>query len=131
MEERNRARKWKLETRKWKTENWKVTLGKPLISLYEFRFSDFQFLNSSAHRADFFRLDFVGHAHFAGLAVRIDGIAQIFLREFVDVIVRTLFGNFHDLAANFKIAVGIRGILKRNRNAGIAPDILVLHAALR
>src|SRR5258708_20947673 len=127
-----------METRKWKIENWKVQLGKQLISLYEFRvskfefrLSNFEFLNSSAHRADFFRLDFVGHAHFAGLAEGIDGLAQIFLREFVDVIVRAVFGNFHDLAANFKIAVGIRGILKRNRNAGIAPDILVLHAALR
>src|SRR5260370_41357168 len=104
MEERNRARKWKLETRKWKTENWKVQLGKQRISLYEFRFSDFQFLNSSAHRADFLRLDFVGHAHFAGLTEGIDGLAQIFLRELIDVVVRAVFGDFDDLAATFQIA---------------------------
>src|SRR3977135_1367851 len=71
------------------------------------------------HRADFFRCNLIEDADFAGLAERIDRVAQIFLRELVDVIVSAVFGDFHDAATNFKIAVRIRGILQRNGNARI------------
>src|SRR5580693_6702645 len=56
-----------------------------------------------AHEADFFRLDDVGHADLAGLAEGIDRIAEIFLREFVDVIVGAFFRNLHDAPANLQI----------------------------
>src|SRR5258708_27967251 len=67
----------------------------------------------SSHGADFFRFDFVGDADFAGLAVRIDGLAQIFFRKLVDVLVRTIFGDFKDAAANFQVAIGSRQITAR------------------
>jgi len=39
----NREEKYgqKVENRKWKIENWKVQLGKQLISLYKFPISSF------------------------------------------------------------------------------------------
>src|SRR5258706_5072071 len=83
-----------------------------------------------AHGVDFFGLDLVGYADFAGLTEGIDRIAEIFLRELVDVVVGAGFSDFHDLAADFEVAVGIGGILKRNGNARIAADIFVFHAAL-
>ena len=70
-------------------------------------------------------------ADFAGLPEWIHRIPQILFGEFVDVVVRAIFGDFHDAAADFQVAVGIRGILQRNGNAWIAADIFVLHAALR
>src|SRR5229473_3699940 len=52
-------------------------------------------VDALAHGADFFRFDFVGHAHFARLAEGIDGISQVFFGQFVDVVVRTALGDFH------------------------------------
>ena len=41
-------------------------------------------------------LDFVDDADFAGLTEGIHGIAEIFLRQFVDVVVGVFFGDFDD-----------------------------------
>ncbi len=70
------------------TEKGKVRLVlNQLVRICEFRISNFYFpisifrlLNLSAHEADFFRLDFVSDAHVAGLLVRVDGLAKVFLR---------------------------------------------------
>jgi hypothetical protein len=61
------------------------------------------------HRADFLRLDLVGDADFAWFPERVNWISQIFLREFVDMVVCTIFCDFDDLAADFQVAVGICG----------------------
>src|SRR5580700_9941843 len=74
---------------------------------------------SSTHRADFIRLDLIEDAHFAWLAERVDGFAQILLRKFIDVIIGAGLGNFDDAAANLQIAIGVRWILERNGNARI------------
>ena len=47
------------------------------------------------------------------------------------MVVRSVFGNFHDLAPDLQIAIGISGILKRNRNSRITPDVFVFYSALR
>src|SRR2546427_8229169 len=109
-------RKWKIESRKWKFKNRSQIY-------YDFAFnfliSIFQRPSLSSHGADFFRLDLVGDADFAGFAEGIHGVSQILFGKFVDVGVRTVFRDFHDAPADFQIAVRIRGILKGNRNAGI------------
>ena len=75
----------------------------------------FSFNSCSAHGAEFFGLDFVEDADFAGLAERIFRIAEIFVGEAVDVIVGAFFGDLDDLAADFEIAIGIFGIDDRER----------------
>src|SRR6266403_3840133 len=86
-------------------------------------------VDALAHGADFLRFDLVSDAHFARFPERVNWISQIFFREFVDMVVRAVFGDFDDLAPNLQIAIGIGGVLDRNRNPGSAPDVLVLHAA--
>src|SRR2546430_1678688 len=45
---------------------------------------------------------------------------------------RVLSGMLYGVSAtDFQVTIRVRGILKRNRNARIAPDIFILHAALR
>jgi len=80
-------RKWKVENRNWKIEsvNWIASVRD---SDFQFLISIFRLLSLSSHRADFLRLDFVRYAHFARLPERVNWISQIFLREFVDVVVR-------------------------------------------
>src|SRR5262249_32036236 len=85
----------------------------------------------SAHGADFLRLDLVGDANLTRLPEGINGLAKIFLRKLIDVVIGATFCDLHDTAANFKIAVGIRGILKRDGHARIAPNVYVFYAALR
>src|SRR5215467_7457486 len=85
---------------------------------------------SLPHRADFLRLDLVENADFVGLAEWVDGFAQIFLRELVDVIVGTGFGDFDHFAADLEIAIRVGGILQRDGNARIAADVSVFHATL-
>src|SRR5260370_1379659 len=80
-------------------------------------------MTASAQGADFLRFNLVDYADFAGLPEGIHWISQIFFGEFVDVVVGAIFRDFHDAAADFQVAVRIRGILQRNGNARIAPDI--------
>jgi hypothetical protein len=56
-------------------------------------------LNLSHHRC-VFGLDFVDHAHFAGLAVRIFVHTEVLLRHFVDVVGGALFGDLDNFATN-------------------------------
>src|SRR5580704_11137791 len=64
----------------------------------------------SPHGADFFGLDLVEDAHLARLPERINGLAQIFLRKLVDVLIRTGLRNLDDAAANLQITIGVRRI---------------------
>src|SRR5438094_101804 len=89
-----------------------------------------RFSGLSAHRADFLGLDFVDDANLAGLAEGIHGLAEIFLRQFVDVVVGVFLGDFDDAPAHFEVAVGVGGILQRDSHARIAAHVLVLDAAL-
>src|SRR6266850_701900 len=85
----------------------------------------------SAHGAEFVRLDLVYHALFAGLAERVNVLAQIFLGQAVDVIVGALLSGFDDLAANLQVAVGILRVLNGQRDARIAGNVLVFQTATR
>ena len=85
----------------------------------------------SAHGAEFFGLDFVEDANFAGLAEGIFRISKIFVRQAVDVFVGTFFGDFDDLAANFHIAIRIFGIDDGERNARVAAHVEILDATAR
>src|SRR5262249_25667 len=85
---------------------------------------------SLSHGADFVRLNLVEDSDLARLAEGVNGLAQIFLRKLVDVVVGAVFGNFDDSTANLQVAIRVRGILERNRDAWIAADVFVLHAAL-
>src|SRR5947209_3622070 len=85
----------------------------------------------SAHRAEFLWLDLVQHAHFAGLAMRILCLAEIFLRQAVDVIVSTLLRDLDYLAANFKITIRIVGNLDRHGDAWVAAYVFIFHTTQR
>src|SRR5260370_37009444 len=84
-------------------------------------------MTASSHGADFFRFDLIGHADFAGLPKGIHGISQIFFGVFVDVVIRAIFGDFHDAASDFQVAVGIRWALKRTGNTRSPADAFGLN----
>src|SRR5437773_4691724 len=80
---------------------------------------------------DLLGLDLHDHAHFTGLAVRIFVLAEILLRQLVDVRVRALFRHLDDAPPDAEIAVRIVGIGNRERDTWIAFEILRLDASAR
>src|SRR3982074_240695 len=62
---------------------------------------------SLPHRAESVRLDLVHHPHFTRLPVRVHGVAQIFLRQGIDVVIRAVLRDLHYLAADLHVPVRI------------------------
>jgi len=82
-----------------------------------------------SHHRRVLGFDLVQHSNFTGLGVWILVDSQVLLGHFVDMFGGTFFGDFDDSSANFEISVRILRIDNCERNAGIAPHILVLLAA--
>src|ERR1051326_4983460 len=75
--------------------------------------------------------DPVNDADFAGPAVGIHILPGVFLRQFVDVGICTVFGDFDDLSLQRNMAVRVLRILNADRNVRIPPHIAVFDTALR
>src|SRR5262245_41310275 len=76
-------------------------------------------LTASAHMRRMFRLHLEQYANFTGLGERIFILAQVALREAVDVSVGALRGSLDDLAADFDVAIGVFGIDDRDGDAAV------------
>ena len=87
--------------------------------------------SSSAHHGCVLGLDFVDHSGFRGLAIRVFVHAEVFFGHLVNVIVGSLLGNFHDAAADLKIAIGIIRIDDGQSDAGVAPYVAIFLSAAR
>ena len=88
-------------------------------------------MRGPSHRGDFHRADLVNHADLAGTAKRVTIFAQIFLRHRVDARIRTVLSNLRDLTAYSHVPVRVIWIENGNRDAFIAPHVLVLDPVLR
>src|ERR1700733_3032418 len=89
----------------------------------------------SAHRLHGARRDLECHAHFAGARPGIFVLAEVFLRQGIDVAACTLLGHPRDLAAYLQVAVRIVGIHDGQRDrcsilhvARLGPPLRAVHA---
>src|ERR1700730_3310951 len=85
--------------------------------------------NCSTHSGGGCGLDFAHYAHFAGCSMGILVLAEIFLRERVDVRTRPLFGAAPDPPADLDIAIGIVRINDRERDRSAGFQVASLHPA--
>src|SRR6266516_2716316 len=75
--------------------------------------------------------DLVQDAHLARLAERVLVLAEVLLRERVDVRVSALLRRLDDPPADLHVAVGVVGVLDGERHARVARQVPHLDAALR
>src|SRR5437773_9125871 len=81
----------------------------------------------SSHTLDLLGQDLDGDANLARAAMRVALLAGVLLRQRVDVRVGALLGHLDDPAADLDVAVGVVGILDRERDLRAALEVLVLH----
>src|SRR6202035_2660928 len=84
----------------------------------------------SFHTGEGARLDLVPDAHLAGLGGRVLVLAEIFLRERIDMRARPLLGGTRDAAADLQVAVRVVGIHDRQRHRRVRLQVARLDPAL-
>src|ERR1700675_3559458 len=85
---------------------------------------------ASAHGGRVLGLHLINHANFTRLRVGIFVYAQVFLRQFVNVIVGALLGNLGHAATNLEIAIWIFGIGDGHGDSRITAHVAILLPAL-
>src|SRR3989442_11586178 len=83
----------------------------------------------SSHALDLLGQDLDDDAHLAGPAIGVPITARVLLGERVDVRVGVLLGHLDDASAHLNVAVGIVGILHRERDLRAPLEVLVLYPA--
>src|SRR5215831_6776679 len=81
----------------------------------------------SSHALDLLGQDLHGDTNLTRPAMRVAFLTGVLLGERVDVCVGPLFGDLDDSTADLEIAVGVVGVLDRERDLRIALQIFVLH----
>ena len=77
------------------------------------------------------RRDLEHHTHIARLRPGILVLAEVLLRQRVDMRVGALLGHARDLAAHLEVAVRVFGVHDRQRDRRALLHVALLHAALR
>src|SRR5262245_20616475 len=80
---------------------------------------------------DLLGFDLDDEPDFTGLTERVDVLVDVLLAERVDVVVGALLGDLDDPSLDTDVAVRVVGVGNRQRHAGIALEVLRLHAPLR
>jgi hypothetical protein len=78
---------------------------------------------------NFVRPDFVNHSRFSRSVEGILFLPHVSFRQLIDMLISAFLSDFHHLAQNRKIAIGIVGVENRQGDTTVTPQIFIFDPA--